>query len=470
MSGCPFSSRRGLLAAAASVLATPTLAGGAGAHAPGPAAPYPGTSATATASGVDGQIPFNGRHQAGIVTPQQTHALLASFDLVADKASEVVGMLQNWTEAAAHMTAGQAVGAASGYPSMPPADSGDALGLGPRRLTLTFGFGPGLFEKDGKDRYRLKSKRPGALVDLPRFNGDQLVPGRTGGDLCIQACANDPAVTFHAVRQLARIAAPNDAANGYGGKRAGAANAYDAKPGTAVLRWIQAGFLPDNPRGQTPRNLMGFKDGTQNPGNPHPAERAGGRLSGNGTFEDVVWVGDEGPDWIQDGSYLVVRLIRIALQHWDNTELDFQEQVIGRRKVSGAPLSGGDEFAPLDLDATDKDGNLVIPENAHVRLGAASANGGARILRRGYSYNNGLALIAERWPPWRQGLEYDAGLVFLAFQRDPRRGFIKIFENMSKLDLLNQFATHVGSGVFACPGGVRPGEYIGQRLFGTVYL
>ena len=166
-------------------------------------------------------------------------------------------------------------------------------------------------------------------------------------------------------------------------------------------------------------------------------------------------------------SYLVVRLILIALQHWDNTELDFQEQVIGRRKVSGAPLSGGDEFALLDLGATDKDGNLVIPENAHVRLGAASANGGARILRRGYSYNNGLAMISERWPPWRQGLEYDAGLLFLAFQRDPRSGFIKVFENMSRLDLLNQFATHVGSGVFACPGGARQGAYVGQGLFGT---
>jgi deferrochelatase/peroxidase EfeB len=467
MSGCLFSSRRALLAAAASVLATPTLAGGAGAQAPGASASSSGTSGPATATSVDGQIPFHGRHQAGIEIPQQTHVLFASFDLVADEASELVEMLQNWTEAAARMTGGQTAEALSGNSSMPPADSGDALGLGPRGLTVTFGFGPGLFEKDGKDRYGLKSKRPAALVDLPRFHGDQLVPGRTGGDLCIQACANDPAVTFHAIRQLARIAAPNDAGNGYGGKRAGAVTAYDAKPGTAVLRWIQAGFLPDGPPDQTPRNLMGFKDGTQNPGNPHPAERAGGLLIGNGTFEDVVWVGDEGPDWMQDGSYLVVRLIRIALQHWDNTELDFQEQVIGRRKVSGAPLSGGDEFAPLDLDAADTNGNLVIPENAHVRLGAASANGGARILRRGYSYNNGLAMIAERWPPWRQGLEYDAGLLFLAFQRDPRRGFIKIFENMSKLDLLNQFATHVGSGIFACPGGARQGEYVGQRLFGT---
>ncbi len=127
---------------------------------------------------------------------------------------------------------------------------------------------------------------------------------------------------------------------------------------------MQAGFLPDSPAGKTPRNLMGFKDGAQNPGSPHPAERAHGRLIGNGSFEESVWVGDEGPDWMANGSYLVVRLIRIALQHWDNTELDFQEQVIGRRKMSGAPLTGGNEFAPLDLDANDKDGNPVIADTA----------------------------------------------------------------------------------------------------------
>lgn len=467
MSGCRFSSRRGFLGAAGSALATSALAGRAAAQASGTPKRNPAASAVGGSSGADGRVPFHGRHQAGIFTPQQTHVVFASFDLVTNEASEVVKMLRDWTDAAMRMTAGDTAAALTGDPSMAPPDSGDALGLGPRRLTLTFGFGPGLFEKAGKDRYRLRAKRPAALVDLPRFNGDQLIAQGTGGDLCVQACADDSAVAFHAVRQLARIAAPNDAANGYGGKRAGVAVSYDANPGAAVLRWIQAGFLPDSPPGRTPRNLMGFKDGTQNPGSPHPAERTDGRLTGDGTFDDAVWVGDEGPDWMQDGSYLVARLIRIALQHWDNTELDFQEQVIGRRKLSGMPLTGGDEFSPLDLDATDKDGNPVIPDNAHVRLGAASLNGGAHILRRGYSYHNGLAMIAERWPPWRQGLEYDAGLLFLAFQRDPRRGFIRIFENMSKLDLLNQFTTHVGSGIFACPRGIDTGEFVGERLFNS---
>jgi deferrochelatase/peroxidase EfeB len=469
MTGCPFSSRRGFLGAAGSALAASTLAGRSEAQESGTLARNPAASAVGGSSRTDGSVPFYGRHQGGIDTPQQTHVVFASFDLVTNEASDLVQMLQDWTEAAALMTAGETAGALIGDPSASPPDSGDALGLGPRRLTLTFGFGPGLFEKEGKDRYGLRAKRPAALVDLPRFNGDQLTVGRTGGDLCVQACADDSAVAFHAIRQLARMAAPNDAANGYGGKHAGVAVPYDANPGAAVLRWIQAGFLPDSPPGKTPRNLLGFKDGTQNPGSLQPAERAGGRILGNGTFEDVVWVGEEGPNWMRNGSYLVVRRIRIALQHWDNVELDFQEQVIGRKKVSGAPLTGGDEFAPLDLDATDGDGNPVIAENAHVRLGAASSNGGARILRRGYSYNDGLAMIAERWPPWRQGLEYEAGLLFIAFQRDPRTGFIRIFETMSKLDLLNQFTTHVGSGVFACPGGVvARGKFIGHELFDAI--
>jgi len=118
-----------------------------------------------------------------------------------------------------------------------------------------------------------------------------------------------------------------------------------------------------------------------------------------------------------------------------------------------------------NLDAVDADGNYVIPENSHMRLATAATNDGAQILRRAYSYNDGVNMVAERWPPWRQGMEYDAGLLFMCYQRDPRTGFIKIFDKMSKFDLMNQFTTHVGGGLFACAGGTRDGEYIGQRLF-----
>lgn len=410
-------------------------------------------SAGSKAAGKPLSEPFWGPHQGGIATPAQSHSYFAAFDLVTDKRDDVVKLLQAWTEAAARMSAGRtaqplddslttAVAATSistkandSYAAPPPsvmaADTGEALGLTPARLTVTFGFGAGLFTRDGKDRYGLSARRPAALVDLPKFVGDQLVEAHTGGDLSVQACADDPQVAFHTVRQLARIAGE-----------------------TAKIRWVQAGFLPVPGTKETPRNLMGFKDGTINPS-----------MSDPGTMDEFVWVGDEGPDWMRGGSYMVARRIRIAIEHWDSMKVAFQEQTIGRHKYSGAPLGKQNEFDALDLTATDKDGNPIIAENAHVRLAAAASNGGTQILRRGYSYNDGVNFTAERWPPWRQGLEYDAGLIFVCYQRDPRTGFIKIFERIAKFDMMNQFVTHVGGGLFACPGGAADGEFIGQRLF-----
>jgi deferrochelatase/peroxidase EfeB len=329
------------------------------------------------------------------------------------------------------MSNGQTAGPIGRDTTTPASDSGEALGLPPARLTITFGFGSGLFLKDGQDRYGLTARRPEALVDLPKFNGDQLVEAHTGGDLSVQACADDPQVAFHAARQLARLA-------------------Y----GVAEVRWAQTGFLPQCAPNETPRNLMGFKDGSNNP-----------RTSDPRAMRQFVWVGDEGPDWMHGGSYLIVRRIRIALEHWDRMSVDFQEQNVGRKKYSGAPLTGKNEFDSPNLDANDKDGNLIIADNAHIRLASADNNDGARILRRPYSYNDGVNFTSERWPPWRQGMEYDAGLLFVSYQRDPRTGFIKIFDGLSKLDMMNQFATHTGGGLFACPGGISEGEYVGQRLF-----
>ncbi|MDR3707813.1 MAG: iron uptake transporter deferrochelatase/peroxidase subunit [Capsulimonadaceae bacterium] len=376
--------------------------------------------------------PFWGAHQGGIATPQQKHTYFAAFDLSAEKRDEVVTLLRDWTAAAARLTQGQLARPLGQSFDEPPADGGGALGLSPGRLTITFGFGPGLFEHNGEDRYGLKSRRPEALVDLPRFSGDQLVEAHTGGDLSVQACADDPQVAFHAVRELVRIA-------------------Y----GAVEVRWAQTGFVSNHSPRETPRNLMGFKDGTSNPSPSKPRE-----------MDKFVWVGGDGPAWMRGGSYLVVRRIRIALEHWDRMTLGFQEQTIGRHKYSGAPIGGKAEFEPVNLDATDKDGNALIAENSHVRLSIAASNDGARILRRAYSYNDGVSFTAERWPPWRQGMEYDAGLLFMAYQSDPRTGFIKIFDKMSKLDQMNQFVTHVGSGIFACPGGVVMGEFVGQGLFG----
>ena len=373
--------------------------------------------------------PFYGTQQAGILTPAQQHTYFAAFDLESGKRDDLVAMLRNWTDASAAITKGDPAPMPAND-AYGPGESTETTGLAPSRLTLTFGFGAGLFMKDGKDRYGLASARPDALIDLPRFPGDQLVEARTGGDISVQACADDPQVAFHAVRHLAQLA-------------------Y----GTAKIRWGQTGFLAHSKAGETPRNLMGFKDGT---GNPSPRDET--------AMAQFVFVGDDGPAWMRGGSYVVARRILIALEHWDRMKVDFQEQTMGRHRASGAPLGRANEFDAIDLASTDKDGNPVMPLNAHVRLATAASNDGAKVFRRPYSYNDGVSFTAERWPPWRQGMEYDAGLFFICYQRDPREGFVKIFSKLAKLDMLNQFSTHTGGGLFACPGGISPGEFVGEKL------
>ncbi|HEX3536760.1 MAG TPA: Dyp-type peroxidase, partial [Stellaceae bacterium] len=340
--------------------------------------------------------PFWGAHQAGITTvPVQRHSYAATFDAVAKSRDEVVAMLRRWAAAAARMAGGEPAQALGNDAAIRAGDSGEALGLAPARLTVTFGFGTGLFSKDGVDRYGLAGRRPPALVDLPRFDGDELIEALTGGDLSVQACADDPQIAFHAVRQLGALAR-----------------------GAAEPRWAQTGFVSvgAGPQ-QRPRNLMGFRDGIGNPSVHDPA-----------AMDQFVWVGDEGPDWMRGGSYVVMRRIRVALEHWDRMPLGFQEQTFGRQKYSGAALGSKDELDPPDLNAIGEDGDPVIPENAHIRLARAASNDGAKILRRPYSYNDGINEVTERWEPWRRRKEYDAGLFFVCYQRDPRSGFIKIFE------------------------------------------
>jgi len=414
--------RRRFLASAATVAVV-------AATAPVAATAHARASSASSETGSDSE-PFFGTHQAGVATTPQTNVYFAAFDLIAEKRDDVIALLRAWTAASARLTQGQTADLLTNDPATPELDSYETTGLATDRLTLTFGFGPGMFTKDGKDRYGLAKHRPDALADLPRFNGDQLVPERTGGDLCIQACADNPQVAFHAVRQLTRIA-------------------Y----GAANIRWAQSGFMAAQKDKSTPRNLMGFKDGSMNV--PIRAEAA---------MNQYIWAGDEG-GWMQHGTYMVARPIRIALEHWDRMKLSFQQQVMGREKHSGAPLGQKHENDSLALEANDANGNPIIPENAHVRLGAPENNDGAQILRRSYSYDNGLSYIAERWPPWHQGMEFDAGLLFISYQRDPRTGFVKIFDKMSKFDMMNQFVTHVGGGVFACPPGAKEGGFIGQPLF-----
>ena len=368
-------------------------------------------------AGSGGAVAFHGVHQAGIATPVQDRLHFAAFDVKTDDRAEFVRLMKDWTAAARRMTAGQAVGegAYGGLAEAPPDDTGEALGLRPSRLTLTIGFGPSLF-----DRFGLAGRRPEALVDLPAFPGDNLDRTRTGGDLCVQACADDPQVAVHAIRNLARI--------GFG---------------KVSVRWSQLGFgktSSTTPDAQTPRNLMGFKDGTRN-------------IAGTETdrLEKFVWVGekDNGGDaaWMTGGSYLVARRIRMNIETWDRTSLQEQEDVFGRDKGEGAPVGRAEEHDEPFLKAMKPD--------AHVRLAHPDSNGGATILRRGYSFTDGTDGLGR----------LDAGLFFLAYQRDVREGFIPLQRRLAAKDALNEYIQHVGSAVFAVPPGVRdPHDWWGRTL------
>ncbi|WP_406281220.1 iron uptake transporter deferrochelatase/peroxidase subunit [Embleya sp. NBC_00896] len=368
-----------------------------------------------------GQVDFHGAHQAGIATPVQDRLHFCVFDVITDDRAKLVRMLQQWSAAAAAMTAGKAIGtgADSGVVESPPDDTGEAVGLPPNNLTLTVGFGPTLFTKDGKDRFGIAAKRPEALADLPTFPGDNLDPQRSGGDIAVQACADDPQVAVHAIRNLARI--------GFG---------------VVSVRWSQLGFgktSSTTPEAMTPRNLFGFKDGTRN-------------IAGTETdrLREHVWVpAGEGPQWMADGSYLVARRIRMHIEPWDRTSLQEQQDLIGRTKGVGAPHGAIGEHDPVPLKA--------LAPDAHVRLSHPDSNGGATILRRGYSFVDGSDGLGR----------LEAGLFFLAYQRDPRKGFVPIQQNLASNDGLNEYIQHVGSALFACPGGVRGADdYWGKALFG----
>lgn len=358
-----------------------------------------------------------GDHQAGITTPVQDRLHFAAFDVLTEDRDELVALLQAWTVAAAEMMAGRPAGEDAASYLSPPTDTGEAEGLPASRLTITFGFGASLFD----DRFGLSGRRPAGLEALPHFPGDALDPTRSGGDLCVQACADDPQVAVHAVRNLARI--------GFG---------------TVAVRWSQLGFGKTSSttrEEQTPRNLFGFKDGTMN-------LTADEELA----LAEHVWV-DDGT-WLTGGSYLVARRIAMTVETWDRQSLEEQEHVIGRSKAEGAPLSGGGERTDPDFAREGSDGPLVDPAS-HVALAHPSHNDGVRMLRRGYSFVDGSTSLGR----------LDAGLFFLAYVVDPRTHYVPMQTRLASQDLLQEYLQHTGSGLFAIPSGVRPGEHVGQALF-----
>ena len=351
----------------------------------------------------DGQeeICFYGKHQAGITTPMQKNIYFVVLDLRTTDKNELIQLFKDWTDYSQKLVNGELVKKDGSNALLPPSDTGETVGLNPYRLTLTFGVSASFLTKLG-----LEKKRPKLFRDLPAFPKEQLREQYTGGDIVIQACADDEQVAFHAVRNLIRKGRNK-----------------------VTMKWSQSGFAAIGDRMETPRNLFGFKDGTAN-------------VTTEKDFDKVVWADSQ--DWMKNGSYMAVRRIIMHLETWDRTNLQEQENTFGRYKESGAPFGKKNEFDEVDLS--------LLPVDSHVRL---AKEVDLPILRRSYSYSDGID------PKTGQ---FDAGLLFITFQKDPDR-FVKIQTNLGADDKMNEYVTHIGSGLFACFGGVKEGGYIGQDLF-----
>ena len=403
-------SRRNFLKGAAAGTAGTALAGGVligGARAD--AAPS-GTTAAAS-------YPFHGSHQAGVLTPEpaakQAFACVAAFDATVDSTRGLADLMRALTSRARFLTSG-------GTPldlgvGQPPADS-DVLGpaVPADGLTVTVSVGSSLFD----DRYGLAALKPDKLTPMRVFPNDSPDPAWLHGDLLLQLCAHHPDTIHHAIRDVTRHTR-----------------------GGMQLRWKMEGYnSPPRPSG-TPRNLLGFKDGTANP--------AGGLAS------SLVWVDDPvEPAWARGGSYQVVRLIRMLVEFWDRVSINEQEGMFGRRRDSGAPLDGNNEFDDPDY-AADPHG-AVIPLDAHIRLAnpRTKATAGQRLLRRSYNYDLGVD----------ENGNLQAGHIFVAYQQDIRRQFETVQERLVDEPLIDYVQPFGGGYFFTLPGVRDTADWYGRTM------
>ncbi len=214
-------------------------------------------------STVDAAVPFHGAHQAGIVTPAQDRLLFASFDVITDDRDELVAACsQEWTRGVAphdHRSADR-------HRQHRP-------GRAARRHRR--GRRPRSGVAHAHVRVRRVAVRPrrrpvphrgaqarGARRRCPRSRATRSIPTRSDGDLAVQACANDPTVAFHAIRNLTRIGR-----------------------GVVALRWSQSGF------GRTSSTDIEADDAAQPHGvqGRHQQHRRRGHRRAR---SDHVWVAD----------------------------------------------------------------------------------------------------------------------------------------------------------------------------------
>ena len=367
---------------------------------------------------IDNKVKFYGKQQSGILEKGPEHVYFVSLNCVAKSATELKELFKVWTTQSAALMNGRLIEEYNQNTLLPPTDTGETVGLDASNLTLTFGVGPSLFDKSELGLY---GKQPNELKDLPHFPKDQLDEDYVGGDICIQACADDPQVAFHAIRNLVRTGR-----------------------GKVTMRWSQIGFNSYEKKDKqktTPRNLFAFKDGTGNVDVDSAKETA-----------DIVFVQPgESVGWMTGGTYMAVRRIQMHLETWDRTAMREQEATFGRHRQTGAPLGKMEEFDALDVDR-EENGSLVIPVDSHVHLIKQVKD---RILRRSFSYSDGINPKTGA---------FDAGLLFLSFQKHPKQ-FIAIQNSLGRNDKLNEYITHRGSALFACFPGIEKGSYIGAKLF-----
>lgn len=405
-------SRRGFFTGAAGGLAVGGLAGVGGTLAAG------ATESGEPASNSDLTYQFYGSGpQAGIKTPPQQYCVYMTFDLQIESTQELQILLATWSAAIDRLMSGQSIGSVEpSRAAAVPTDTGEALDLGPNGLSVTLGLGPGVFDK----RFGLAGQRPALLKNLPSLPSDQLDKDLTGGDISLQACADHPQVAYHAIRDLARMARES-----------------------VHTRWTVMGFGKASAgAGQkTPRNLLGFKDGTRN-------------IIEQPDYDKFVWLGKDA-GWMAGGTYQIARKIQMNIEIWDADHIGDQQVVFGRTKKTGAPLTGTHEFDKPNFSKKGPDGEPVIPATSHVALAAHENNDGIKILRRPYNYTDGISKFGQ----------LDAGLLFMVYTNDPAN-FITLQRKLGASDRLNEYIGHIGSAIFAVPPAVKSGHYLAEELFG----